>query len=238
MFNKILKKIKKTISAIYSYPKMILKDDQYNEYWENRDLKTADQLNNFQKARAKFVLKTIKENSTILDIGCGNGAILSYINSKKKLARLIGIDFSDKALNLAGKNGIEVIRKDISTLSEDGDMFGVDYILMFEILEHIADSEKLLAWAVKNAKSGVFFSVPNTGFVTHRFRLLLGRFPLQWRVRPSEHLRFWTVRDMKWWLKNIGYDKYEIKLYEGAPLLNRIWPSMFSAGIFVRIAAN
>lgn len=215
---------------------MILKDDQYNEYWENRGLKTADQLNSFQKTRAEFVLKTIKENSTILDIGCGNGAILSYINSKKKLARLMGIDFSDKALNLADKNGIETIRKDISALSEDdGNIFEADHILMFEVLEHIIDSEKLLAWAIKNAKSGVFFSVPNTGFISHRLRLLFGRFPLQWRVRPSEHLRFWTVKDMNWWLRSLGHSDYSLRLYEGIPLVNKIWPSLFARGMFVYI---
>ena len=46
----------------------------------------------------------------------------------------------------------------------------------------------------------VFFSIPNSGFFMHRIRYMLGRFPLQWIVNPNEHIRFWTLKDLIWWL--------------------------------------
>ena len=82
----------------------------------------------------------------------------------------------------------------------------------------------------------LIFSVPNTGYVAHRKRLLFGSFPLQWRNNPGEHLRFWTLGDMKWWLKQLNlYEKSIIKTYEGFPLLNKLWPGMFAMGIIVII---
>ena len=59
----------------------------------------------------------------------------------------------------------------------------------------------------------------------HRLRLMLGKFPLQWRTSPGEHVRFWTTSDMHWWLKNvIGLKKEDYKLYHyaGFPILEKI----------------
>jgi len=65
---------------------------------------------------------------------------------------------------------------------------------------------------------------------------LFGSFPIQWRVHPGEHIRFWTYRDLKWWLKELDlYDRSEIYVYEGIPFLNKIWKSLFGAAFVVEI---
>ena len=182
-----------------------------------------------------MALKHIENKSVILDVGCGNGALLFYINSIKPMKKLIGIDVSEKALTFAKENNIETIKGDISKLETLEKLPAADYTLMFEVIEHFSNSENLIKWGIQNAKKGVFFSVPNTGFFVHRLRLFFGKFPHQWRVNPAEQLRFWTVRDLKWWLKELGFKDYTLKLYEGAPLLNKVWPSLFGQGIWVFI---
>jgi len=69
----------------------------------------------------------------------------------------------------------------------------------------------------------------------YRLRLLFGKFPAQWRVHPGEHVRFWTARDLRWWLLAQGIENYKIFYYEGIPLLNKIVPSLFAAGFVVYI---
>ena len=209
----------------------------YNSYWQKRRLGIKTQLNSFQKKRADMALKYLKENSSIIDIGCGSGLVLEYINQRKSMSNLIGVDVSEDALNIARQKGIEVILKDISETKNLKSLPPADYIFLFEIIEHLPHSEDLLMWAVENAKKGIFFSVPNTGFFIHRLRLLLGRFPLQWRVYPSEHLRFWTLKDIKWWLNELNIKNYKLHLYEGFPVLNKLWPSLFGQGIFVYASA-
>lgn len=227
--------MKQWLKLIFRYPKLGTHDISYDAYWRSRGLDSKVKLNSFQKKRVDLTVRHLEGDSTVLDVGCGNGAMLRYLNSIKPMKKLIGIDVSEKALVLAKENNIQAIRGDISNLETLKGLPPADYILMFEVIEHFPGSEGLIKWAVGHAKRGVFFSVPNTGFFAHRARLLLGRFPLQWRVNPSEHLRFWTVRDMKWWLKNLSFKKYNLKLYEGVPLLNKVWPSLFGQGIWIFI---
>jgi 2-polyprenyl-3-methyl-5-hydroxy-6-metoxy-1,4-benzoquinol methylase len=113
-----------------------------------------------------------------------------------------------------------------------------DYALLCEIIEHVPDAEALLAAARRAARRGVFVSVPNTGFFTYRLRLLFGKFPAQWAVRPNEHLRFWTLTDMRWWLRAQGIHDATVHAYEGVPLLKHLVPNLFAAGIIMYIPTH
>ena len=227
--------LKQWWKAIYTYPQFKVSDTNYILYWEERKSALKRELNSFQKKRADFTVKLIEPDSFVIDVGCGDGGTAFYINQRKKLQRIIGVDFSKDVLALAKEKGIETVNLDISKTGELKKLPQADYVFLFEVIEHLSNSEEILNWAFKNSKKGVFFSVPNTGFLVHRLRLLFGHFPLQWRVYPSEHLRFWTVKDMKWWLKELGYKNYIMKIYEGVPILNFIWPSLFGQGILVYI---
>lgn len=227
--------LKKWLQSLFIYLPLKWRSAGYDHYWHHRKLTAQTPLNSFQRKRADLVLRYIKENSSVLDIGAGNGRVLLYVDGNKPLSKMIAADISKDALEMARENGIQTIEVDISKMETFKDIPATDYIFMFEILEHIPNSEEMLEWAVLRARKGVFFSVPNTGFIFHRLRLLFGRFPLQWRLSPSEHLRFWTLRDMKWWLRESGYKTFEPHTYEGVPLLNNIWPGLFAEGLFVYI---
>lgn len=229
-----LNKLKNSIKDLFRYPDLKRFDETYEIYWQSRDTKTAV-LNSFQQKRADLLLKYLKEGDSVLDVGCGDGKILTYLKSKISLGEILGIDFSDTVLKKARERGIKVIQKDLRNLSGLNDIPNFDFIILFEFLEHFPNSEEFLEWALKHSRKGVVFSVPNTGYIVHRLRLLFGRFPLQWKTTPSEHVRFWTVNDIKWWFRQLGIKSYKIHLYEGFPLLNKIWSTLFGQGIFVFI---
>lgn len=222
---------------LFLYPReeLNLNDSlNYDKYWYLKRGKMVGVLSGWQKDRADIILKVIdlKTPISIGDIGCGDGSILKYLKDKLNIIRAIGYDSSDFALKKARKIGIETTKFDINK-----DRFErieeTDYILLLEILEHIPNSETLLRAAYDKSQKGVFFSIPNSGFFIHRLRLLLGRFPKQWTRFPNEHLRFWTLKDLKWWLKSLRYDNFSVFYYRGIPILNQIWPGLFSAGFLV-----
>jgi 2-polyprenyl-3-methyl-5-hydroxy-6-metoxy-1,4-benzoquinol methylase len=127
---------------------------------------------------------------------------------------------------------------DISKLYNLSSLPEVDYILGLEIIEHMPNTEEFIFKIQNKSKKGLIFSFPNTGYYSHRLRLLFGRFPLQWIVRPGEHLRFWTVKDVKWWVKNLGFNLEKLIFYEGVPILNKVFPNLFSQGIIIKISSK
>lgn len=223
------------VRNLYMYPEFRPHDHSYDDYWKVRNLKSETQLNSFQLKRAEIVISNIEEQCELVDVGAGDGGILLHIHKHKPLKSFVGTDISTSAINLAQEKGVKMIKVDLMQSNDLTLLPQADYYLMFEILEHLKNSEDILMAAMNSSRKGVFFSVPNTGFFTHRLRLLLGKFPLQWRHDPAEHLRFWTVRDMKWWLDSLNIKNYKLHLYEGVPVLRQIFPSLFAQGLMVQI---
>ena len=226
----ILNKAKHWLRDMFRYPAMKSSGQSYDGYWSVRDMNA---LNSFQRRRAEYLLNLVSTDSSVLDVGCGDGRILAYLKERRPDLKLSGIDSSPAALKIAAGRGIDVSLIDLRKADELGRR-PADFIILFEVLEHMSDSEGLLRWATENARHSVVFSVPNTGFITHRLRLLLGRFPLQWRADPAEHLRFWTMSDMAEWLKGLGF-RYQLRGYEGVPYLCELWPSLFAEGLMVSL---
>jgi len=222
--------------AIFLYPQEHIQDTvDYEIYWDSRK-NTMGGLNSWQEKRASIVsdlIRSAEKPVSIVDIGCGDGAIINYLKKKNNIRKAVGVDVSQKILEVAKQFDIETFQIDFRDIKNLKDIPGADFVLLLEVLEHLPNSEELLRFCFDKANNGVFFSFPNSGYFLFRLRLLFGKFPLQWGVHPGEHLRFWTNRDVKWWLKALGYKDYTIFCYEGIPVLNKIFPSLFSAGILV-----
>jgi 2-polyprenyl-3-methyl-5-hydroxy-6-metoxy-1,4-benzoquinol methylase len=223
-----------------------MKGEDYDAYWTQKSPGAAI-LSPWQKARADLVVRELKLSTlnfplstiTIADIGCGDGTILAYIASQIPGARVVGYDSSEVARTLADKSGVhETHHLDVREDRTLSTVAPCDYVLLLETLEHLPDAEEVLRAAVTKAKRGIFFSVPNSGFFTYRLRLLFGKFPAQWIRLPNEHLRFWTLSDMKWWLKALGFTNARVITYEGVPALRRVIPGLFGAGLFVMIRSS
>ncbi len=233
----MLYRLKEWIKQMFVYPPLMMVNVDYDEYWKAKRGKNMGELSDWQIERAKFVISELKneKNISISDIGCGEGGILNFISKKIPTTELFGSDISEMALERIREFGIKPIKLDIGKVEEFTNIPQADYQILFEILEHVPHSEKLLNKAYEKSNKGVFFSFPNTGFFVHRFRLFFGKFPLQWKLFPGEHVRYWTRADLLWWLKNLGYKKYIIHYYKGMPILNIIWPSLFAAAFVVHL---
>lgn len=223
-------KLKHWFRDLWRYPAYRPVDASYDTYWNSRDMNT---LNSFQGERVRIIASRLTSGDSVLDVGCGDGRILEALSVVAQTISASGIDSSGEAIRIARERGLPVRQADIRNL-EALNHDKVDWVLLLEVLEHMPESERILAWARAHARKGVFVSIPNTGFIVHRLRLLLGRFPLQWRAHPGEHVRFWTLRDAKWWLSSLGLSG-SITCYEGIPLLNTLFPSLFAEGIILCI---
>jgi len=68
-------------------------------------------------------------------------------------------------------------------------------------------------------------------------RLLFGLFPMhRTLLHPGEYLRFWTYKDLRWWLNELTLkDRNTIFIYEGIPILNKIFRGFLGAGFVVEV---
>ena len=115
----------------------------------------------------RLIIKQLRPHlaagARLLDVGCGNGALLAKIAQQYPAVHLRGIEGSAEALArapelLQGK----IVRQDLNTgFSLDGEEF--DIIVCSEVLEHIADYRPTLASIAAHTRPGghVLITVPH-----------------------------------------------------------------------------
>jgi methionine biosynthesis protein MetW len=234
-----MKTVPSSIRRLLGYPVdwITVASVDYDAYWRDKRKGDLNQLSDFQRHRAEVVCGLIDDGATVLDVGCGNGAILNYLRDRKGI-RGIGVDVSRLALDHVRNQGFEVVYADFSNQAVVESLPGTDYVLALEVIEHLSNAEAIVAALVQKANKTLILSIPNSGYFMHRLRLLLGRFPVQWRLHPGEHLRFWTLPDARWWVKAMGLHLLEFVPYEGVPVLNRLFPSWFAAGLVMSVRSD
>ena len=95
--------------------------------------------------------------TSVLDLGCGYGAYSSALADEGW--NCVGCDINVDYLRTAARLGLPVVSAD-SVLPFDDRSF--DSVLMFEVLEHVEDVEKLLAEGFRVARKNILITVPNS----------------------------------------------------------------------------
>jgi SAM-dependent methyltransferase len=133
--------------------------DYQEEYFKkNKDWHSAD---SFEKVRRVNLLLEKHRDfkiKTVLDIACGNGSILLHFLKNKNFEKVLGVDISKKAIELAEKNDKEKKAdwRILDILKDEIKKF--DLVLALDIVEHIDD--KLFLQRIKNKGRYFIFKVP------------------------------------------------------------------------------
>ncbi|MGE4241568.1 methionine biosynthesis protein MetW [Ramlibacter sp.] len=145
------------------------------------------------------IARLVPEGSRVLDLGCGDGALLDLLQRERGCTGY-GVEISDANLHACVKRGVNVIQLN---LDEGLSMFeddGFDVVLQIDTLQHLRNAETMLRETARVGKLGIV-AFPNFAHWPNRLSILRGRMPVtkrlpyQWYDTPN--IRVGTFKDFE-----------------------------------------
>ena len=148
----------------------------------------------------RLIESLIVENSRILDIGCGEGGLISQLEKNIK-AKTYGIEVNSELARKAIAEGLNVIEgnaeKDLDQYSNNS----FDYVILSQTLQAMLKPKDVLLELLRIGSKAIV-SFPNFGHWRIRLQLLFnGKMPMtkglpyQWYETPNIH--FFTIKDFE-----------------------------------------
>lgn len=129
-----------------------------------------------QSWRPQFsiIVSLVKEKSSVLDIGCGDGILAERLARIKK-CKVVGIDLDETAVKELKRSGVKGRVHDI----DEGIPFknkSFDYVIMSDVLQYLKKPNFVISEALRVGKSFIVY-FPNFGFWIYRLMFLTGKIP-------------------------------------------------------------
>ena len=131
----------------------------------------------------EMIAELVPAGSRVLDLGCGTGALLAYLQEHKGCSGY-GVELDDANLLACMQRGVNAIQLNLEdglSIFEDQSF---DVVLQLESLQHLRNTEAMLRETARVGRMGVL-SFPNFAHWPNRLQVLLGRMPVT-RVLPYE----------------------------------------------------
>jgi len=102
----------------------------------------------------RLIAGLIPQNSRILDVGCGDGALLAYL-AKEKAGDARGIELSQNGVNACVSKGLSVIQGDADMDLSDYPEHAFDYVVLSRTLQATRQPEVVVSNLVRIGKHAV-----------------------------------------------------------------------------------
>jgi len=202
-----------------------------------RNMRELSKFEEAHRARADYELieSLIEPNSTVLDVGCGDGQLLASLINDKNI-KGAGIELNQELVLDCVCRGLPIIQQDI----EDGLSYyadkSFDYVILSQTLQTLKNPEKVFQDLLRIGKK-VIVSFPNFAYWRCRAQLLLlgkapvtGQLPFSWHGSPNMH--FLSLKDFDQFCKELG-----VKVEKKIPLAKkRLRPVKFAPNLFAEQA--
>jgi methionine biosynthesis protein MetW len=155
-------------------------------------------LNAENRADFALIAKWIAPNAKVLDLGCGDGALLTKLR-KTHNVRAYGVEKDDANWLKAMNNGIDVIQMDLESGLSGFEAQSFDVVILSQTLQAVLNTEAIVKEMLRVGRE-VIVTFPNFGYWRYRFQLALSghmpvsdTLPYQWYDTPNVHLC--TIQD-------------------------------------------
>ena len=184
------------------------------------------------KQEFKIIADLIESNTRVLDVGCGDGTLMEFLQNNKKLD-IRGIEISKNNVQQCIGKGLTVIEgdaeKDLSQFP-DGSF---DFVILSQTLQAFLNPEKVISELLRVGKKAIV-TIPNFGYWKVRLHLLIkGTMPItrtlpdEWYNTPNLHMC--TIQDFFNFCK-----KRKINLYNSIAFQNLKSSKITSANLALK----
>jgi homoserine O-acetyltransferase len=197
-------------------------------------------LGRFEQARRaridyELIESLIEPNSTVLDIGCGDGQLLANLTADKNI-KGAGIELQQDLVLTCVRRGLSIIQHDIELGLENHADKSFDYVILSQTVQTVKNPERVFKELLRVGKK-VIISFPNFAHYRSRAQLFFtGRAPMteqlpfDWYDSPNLH--FLSLKDFDKFCSKLG-----VKVQRRIPLAKkRLRPVRFAPNFFAEQA--
>ena len=205
-------------------------------YYENErvphvDEKKIKSRRRNAKQRVKLIRKMLKKESSLIDIGCGEGLFLQ--ESKKHVNNVYGIE-PTKAYAAYAKEtmNLDVHQGTLESFECPDNSF--DMVTMFHVLEHLSSPSqalgKIYSWLKKNGH--IVIEVPNIESPTAQHK------GLNWELIYPEHRFYFSPSSLQYLLKKNNFEIISVRFRDFDQYRTGIGTNLRKLGIIFSALKN
>lgn len=186
--------------------------------------------------------KWVEVRSKVLDLGCGNGNILSELQKTKDINGL-GVEIEEKNIEECLLQNINVIEQNIDDglINFSNDSF--DVVILSQTIQVLKNPNNALEEITRIGETCIV-TIPNFGHWRSRLSLLFnGRMPVtsplpeSWHATPNIHLC--TLKDFEMLCSELLItieERVTVNSNNESKWYLDIWPNLFSASAIYKIS--
>lgn len=193
------------------------------------------------RADLAIIAELIHANARVLDLGCGEGELLAYLQTQKQVNGY-GLDVDPEHIRICLDKGVNVIEQDLDEGLANFADSSFDMVVMTETLQSVREPDRLLREMLRIGEECII-TFPNFGHWHCRIQLaFLGRMPVakhiphSWFDTPNIHLC--TFRDFENLADRLGFPIIERRVvdYQHAQSrLGSLLPNLLGPVAFYRL---
>ena len=173
----------------------------------------------------------IEPNSTVLDIGCGDGELLANLIADKNITGK-GIELEQDLVLTCVNQGLPIIQYNVEYGLENYADKSYDYVILSQTVQTVKNTERVFAELLRVGRK-VIVSFPNFAHWRCRVQLFFGgnapvtkQLPFEWHNSPNIHCL--SLKDFERFCKRLA-----VKIEKKIPLIkNRLSPVRFAPNLF------